>query len=158
MTCWFPARENIFATFPKADVNMTTAADFSCPGLGHEGDGFAVLGDDFLETLLEDDVHVSHWERQVIDKIQFVLAAAPFTFAAFDGNSRSAHLIPNLAKEQFVASRLHGVIIDPVIARWRQVPVLGSESVMKSVVEEKEFQFAGEEGRQPLFCEQVQLA
>src|SRR6267154_1531586 len=112
MTSWFLAREDIFATFPKADVDVATAADLGCPRLGHEGDGFGMLGDDFLEALLEYDVHIGHWERLVIDKIQFVLAAAPFAFAALDGNSRRAHLISNLAKEQFVASRLHGVIVD----------------------------------------------
>ena len=99
MTCCFLAREDIFSTLPQADVDVATAADFCGPGFGHEGDAFAVLGNDFLQALLEDNMHIGHRERLVIDKIQFVLTAAPFAFAAFDRNSRGAHLISDLAKE-----------------------------------------------------------
>src|SRR5262245_48535301 len=99
MASWFLAREDIIAVFPKADVNMATAADFSGPGFGHKRDAFAVLGDDFFEALFEYDMHVGHWERFVINKIQLVLTAAPLTFAAFHGNSCTAHLISNLSKE-----------------------------------------------------------
>ena len=40
-----------------------------------------MLGRDFFDALLEDHVQVGHRQWLIIDKVDFVLAAAPFAFA-----------------------------------------------------------------------------
>src|SRR5439155_7329085 len=121
--------EAISSAAPQAEMNVTTAAHFGGPRFGHERDRLAMLGRDFFDPLLEDRVHVGHGQRLVIDKVDFVLAAAPFAFAGLDRHARLAHPVPNRAKGEFVPGGLHGVIVNPVIAVWRQVPIIGYKRV-----------------------------
>jgi len=114
---------------------MTTAANLRGVEFGHERNGFALLRHNFLEALFEHDVHIGHRDGFVIDKVHFMLSPAPFAFAGFHRHSRRGHHVPDGAHDRFVPCRLHRVIIDPIIARGSQIPVIGNERVVVSVVE-----------------------
>lgn len=125
-------------------MDVTTAAHLGMPRLGHEGDGFALLRGDLLDTLFEQHVHVGHRQRLVVHKIDFVLAAPPFPLAGFHRHARAGHGVAHRAQQRFIARRLHGVIINPVIARRNEIPVITGEGVLVTLVEEEKFQFAGD--------------
>src|SRR6516164_4584981 len=133
---WSP--KNILTVAPEAHVDMATAADFRGPGFGHEGDGFAVLSGDLLEALFEDDVHVRHGQRFVVAEVDLVLTTAPLALARFNGNAGINHEITDSSHERLVLGRLCRMIIDAIIARWREVPVFRCIGVVEAVVEQEE--------------------
>src|SRR5688572_5857790 len=122
---------------------MTTVARLAHGGFGHEGDGAPLLRGNFFDSLFEDGVHVRDGERIAVNKIYFMLAAAPLAFAGFDRDTSGAHLISHRAKERFFAGGLHGVVVDAIIARRSEVAIAGGEGIWIRIVEEIKFQFAG---------------
>ena len=149
--------EKVAATAPKAGVNMATVAGLGHGGLGHEGDRAAVLRRDLLDALLEDGVDVRQFERRAVGEVNLVLSPAPLTLAGLDRHARVTHQIANGAKERLVPRRLHGVVIDAVIARGRKVAITGSKRVGIGVVVEKKLELTGNGAGELLTGERVNL-
>src|SRR5690349_8408354 len=116
-----------------------------------------LLGDLFY-PLLKKHVHVTHRKRVGISEIDLVLTAAPFTFAALDGNAGGGHAVADRAHQRLVSGRLHKVVIDPVIARRLQVSIAAGEGGMVRLIEKVEFQLTGAETRKALVADEIQLA
>ena len=116
-----------------------------------------MLRRDFFDALFEENVPVRHWQRFVINEIHLVLAAAPLAFAGFDRHAGLGHPVAHRAQRELVACRLHSVIIDPVIARRRELAILRRKRVVKALVEEEEFQFARDTTGQFLFRQRIDL-
>ena len=111
----FRVPKKICAVAPDARVDVATVSRLGDGILRHEGHGAAVLGENFLHALLEDNVHVGHRHRLRVGEIDLVLTAPPFAFARLDRDARCGHLIADAAKYGFVPRRLHRVVIDAVI-------------------------------------------
>src|SRR5438874_2347495 len=60
--------KKVFSGLPKAGMNMATAPRLGHGWLGHEGDCFALLGRHFPDALLEDHMHICHWDWFGINK------------------------------------------------------------------------------------------
>ena len=63
---------------PEAGVDVTTAARLADKWFGHETDCLALLGGNLFHPLLEHHMHIGHGDRLGVNKIDFVLASAPF--------------------------------------------------------------------------------
>src|SRR5260221_4272112 len=96
---------------------MATAARLGDKRFGHETDRPALLRRDFFDALLEDDVHVRHGNRLGMDKIDLMLAPAPFSFAGFHWNAGCAHEIAHRTEKRLIPPRLQGLVIDSIITR-----------------------------------------
>ena len=155
---WVRIPKNVPATFPQAHVDVAGIAGFAWRIFGHEGNRFAVLFSDFFYALLKEDVHVGHGQRLGVAEIDFVLAAAPLAFAAFDRHAGSGHAVADRAHERFIARGLQDVVINAIITGGLEVAVAAGEGRVIGLVEEIELQFAGAAAGKALLFEQLDLA
>ena len=124
-------------------MDVATAPGLRHGRFRHERDRFPGLRDNLLHALLEENVVVRHGDRVAVGQVDFVLAAAPLALAVFHRNPGGEHLVPDRPEQILVARRLHGVVIDPVIARRGQVAMTLSVGIVEAGVEQEELQLAG---------------
>lgn len=126
--------------------------------LRHEGERDALLGGDLLGAGLVDGVLVAGDEGLVVLEGDLVLAGVALALGGLDDEARGLHVVADAAQERLDPSRPQYRVVDVVLVRRREVPVVGVPGLLVGVLEDDELEFRADLCGEAELAEAVELA
>ncbi|MGC0346016.1 hypothetical protein RKD34_001596 [Streptomyces sp. SAI-218] len=126
--------------------------------LGHEGERHALLGGDLLGAGLVDGVLVAGGQGLVVAEGDLVLAGVALALGGLDGESGGGHLVADAAQQGLDAAGAEHRVVDVVLVRRGEPPVVRVPGLFVGVLEDDELQLGADLGGVPEFGEPLQLA
>ncbi len=125
--------------------------------LRHEGDGLAEAVGNFLRSVFDDGMIVSHGQGIGIAHVDFFLARPPFSLGIFYRNARSVKTVAQRAHIDFFLAGLQDVVIFNVVTRRLHIAIALAMAGFEIIIEQEKLELRREVGFHLHVIEALQL-